>query len=49
MSIQLIAEILGVIVAIDTALAQVPAIQANSTFQLVAGWVAKIAAIFAVK
>lgn len=39
--------ILGVIVALDTALAQIPSVEANSTFQLLAGYLAKFAAFFA--
>lgn len=35
--------ILGVIVALDHALAAIPAIGANSTFQLISGWLVSIA------
>lgn len=44
-----IAWILGTIVAIDTALAQIPALKSNSTFQLISGWIASFAAFFGPK
>lgn len=43
------AWIVTAIVALDTALAQVPAIKANSTFQLISGWISSIAAFLGPK
>ena len=37
-----IAMVLGVIVAIDNALAQIPVVESNSTFQLVSCWIKSI-------
>lgn len=45
----LIVMILGAIVAIDNLLAQVPTIKANSTFQLIAGWIAQLYSIVSPK
>ncbi len=38
-----LSSILIAVVALDTALAQVPMIKANSTFQLVSGWISSLA------
>lgn len=40
------AVILGAIVALDTLLAQIPQVKANSTFQLISGLVSKAAGYF---
>ena len=45
----LIAGILGGVVILDNVLAQIPAIKSNSTFQLLSGWLAAAATVFAPK
>lgn len=41
--------ILSFVIALDTALAQIPQLQSNSTFQLISGWIKNLAALFAPK